>query len=113
MFVGYDQTWMDRDSSWWAKANRAREHIDSLRRQVDEYRACAPYSLTPEPTEKPHRLASISCQATFAGVGNCGCCCTCHDEIQAKFKSLIFLTPSSPALLRQMAWMSRIGLQHR
>jgi hypothetical protein len=57
VFVGYDQAWMDRDSSWWAKANRAREHIDSLRRQVEEYRGSAPYSLTPETTEKPHRLA--------------------------------------------------------
>jgi hypothetical protein len=34
--VGYDQTWMDQNSSWWAKANRAKEHIDSLRRQVNE-----------------------------------------------------------------------------
>lgn len=57
MFVSDDQTWMDQDSSWWAKANRAKEHIDSLRRQVDDYRASAPYSLTPEPTEKPDRLA--------------------------------------------------------
>lgn len=57
MFVSYDPTWMDQGSSWWAKANRAKEHIDSLRRQVDEYRASAPYSLTPEPTEKPDRLA--------------------------------------------------------
>src|SRR6266700_1577120 len=55
--VGFDQTWMDQSSSWWAKANRAKEHVDSLRRQVDEYRASAPYSLTPEPTEKPDRLA--------------------------------------------------------
>jgi hypothetical protein len=57
VFVSYDQTWMDQRSSWWAKANRAKEHIDSLRRQVDEFRASAPYSLTPEPTEKPDRLA--------------------------------------------------------
>jgi hypothetical protein len=57
VFVSYDQTWMDQDSSWWAKANRATEHMDSLRRQVDDYRAAAPYSLTPEPTEKPDRLA--------------------------------------------------------
>jgi hypothetical protein len=57
VLVSYDQTWMDQDSSWWAKANRAKEHIDSLRRQVDDYRASAPYSLTPEPTEKPDRLA--------------------------------------------------------
>jgi hypothetical protein len=57
VFVNYDQTWMDQRSSWWGKANRAKEHIDSLRRQVDEFRASAPYSLTPEPTEKPDRLA--------------------------------------------------------
>jgi hypothetical protein len=48
---------MDQGSSWWAKANRAKDHIDSLRRQVGDYRASAPYSLTPEPTEKPDRLA--------------------------------------------------------
>jgi hypothetical protein len=55
--VTYDQTWSDQDSSWWAKANRAKEHIDSLRRLVDEFRASGPYSLTPEPTETPGRLA--------------------------------------------------------
>jgi len=48
---------MDQESSWWAKANRAKDHIDSLRRQLGDYRASAPYSLTPEPTEKPDRLA--------------------------------------------------------
>ena len=57
MPVGYDQTWMDQNSSWWAKANRAKDHIDSLRHQVNAFRASAPYSLTPEPTEKPGRLA--------------------------------------------------------
>jgi hypothetical protein len=55
--MGYDPTWMDQGSSWWAKANRAKEHIDSLRREVDAFRASEPYSLTPEPTEKPDRLA--------------------------------------------------------
>ncbi len=55
--MSYDQTWMDQNSSWWAKANRAKEHIDSLRCQVDEFRASVPYSLTPELTEKPGRLA--------------------------------------------------------
>jgi hypothetical protein len=57
VFVSYDQTWMDQDSSWWTKANRAKVHIDSLRRQVDGYRVSAPYSLTPELTAKPDRLA--------------------------------------------------------
>ncbi len=40
-----------------AKANRAKEHINSLRHQLDEFRACGPYSLTPEPTKTPYRLA--------------------------------------------------------
>lgn len=35
----------------------ARKHVDSLRRQVNEFRKSAPYSLTPEPTQKPGRLA--------------------------------------------------------
>jgi hypothetical protein len=55
--VTYDQAWVDQSSSWWAKANRAKEHIDSLRHQVDEFRAYGPYSLTPEATEAPCRLA--------------------------------------------------------
>ena len=57
MFVTYDQAWVDQGSSWWAKANRAKEHIASLRQQVDEFRAYGPYSLTSEPTEVPCRLA--------------------------------------------------------
>lgn len=57
MFVTYDQIWADQRSSWWAKANRAKEHIDSLRHQVSMFQAGEPYSLTPEPTEKPGRLA--------------------------------------------------------
>jgi hypothetical protein len=57
VFVAYDQAWMDQNSSWWAKANRAKEHIDSLSRLLDEFRASGPYSLTAEPTEKAGRLA--------------------------------------------------------
>ena len=57
MFVTYDKTWVDQGSSWWAKANRAKEHNTLLRQQVDEFRAYEPYSLTPEPTEVPYRLA--------------------------------------------------------
>ncbi|MGH3462804.1 MAG: hypothetical protein ACRDP9_15185 [Kribbellaceae bacterium] len=40
-----------------AKANRANDHIASLRKHVDEFRASDPYTLTPEPTETPERLA--------------------------------------------------------
>jgi hypothetical protein len=57
VFVSYDQTWDDQGSSWWAKANRAKEHIESLHSLIGEFRASEPYSLTPEPTEKPGRLA--------------------------------------------------------
>jgi hypothetical protein len=57
VFVAYDQAWMDQSSSWWAKANRAKEHLDSLGRLVDEFRALGPSSLTAEPTEKAGRLA--------------------------------------------------------
>ena len=55
--VDYRRAWMDQSSSWWAKANRAKEHIDSLSRLVDEFRALGPYSLTAEPTGKAGRLA--------------------------------------------------------
>jgi hypothetical protein len=57
VFVAYNQAWMDQSSSWWVKANRAKEHLDSLSRLVDEFRALGPYSLTAEPTEKAGRLA--------------------------------------------------------
>jgi hypothetical protein len=57
VIVNYHPTWDDPASSWWAKANRAHEHLDSLRAQVDEFRASRPYSLTPEPTDVPERLA--------------------------------------------------------
>jgi hypothetical protein len=57
VFVAYNQAWMDQSSPWWVKANRAKEHLDSLSRLVDEFRALGPYSLTAEPTEKAGRLA--------------------------------------------------------
>ncbi|GAA4256480.1 hypothetical protein [Dactylosporangium darangshiense] len=57
MIVNVDPQWNDPTSSWWAKANRAGEHVESLRRQVDAFRAAAPYSLTPEPTDIPDQLA--------------------------------------------------------
>jgi hypothetical protein len=57
VFASCDPAWLDQGSSWWAKANRAKEHIDSLHRLTSEFRALSPYSLTPERTEKPGRLA--------------------------------------------------------
>lgn len=57
MFVSYDPAWDDQNSSWWAKINRAREHMESAHRLVDQFRASQPYSLLPESTDKPGRVA--------------------------------------------------------
>lgn len=54
---GYDPTWMDPTASWQAKLSRAGSHLESLARQVEEFRQSQPYSVTPGPTEKPGRLA--------------------------------------------------------
>jgi hypothetical protein len=48
---------MDPDSAWWAKLNHAGEHLTALRTRVDDFRRSNPYSLSPEPTETPGRLA--------------------------------------------------------
>lgn len=55
--MSYDPAWNDRNSSWWAKINRAREHMESARRLVEQFRASRPYSLLPEPTNNPGRVA--------------------------------------------------------
>lgn len=55
--VTLDPIWTDPSSSWCAKVNRAREHIDALSRLVAAFRASEPYSLAPEQTQKPGRLA--------------------------------------------------------
>lgn len=55
--MSYSPSWHDQESSWWVKANRAREHLNALRRQADEFRASEPYALTPEPTDTPDLTA--------------------------------------------------------
>jgi hypothetical protein len=55
--MNYDSFWWDRSSSWWAKADRAQEHLRSLRQQVDNFRTSNPYSVVPEPTDIPDRTA--------------------------------------------------------
>lgn len=55
--VSYEANWRDQSSSWWVKANRAKEHLDSLRRQVDEFRASEPYALIPESADTPNLTA--------------------------------------------------------
>jgi hypothetical protein len=50
-------SWLDSTSAWWAKADRAQEHLRSLRGQVEEFRASKPYTVIPEPTDTPGRTA--------------------------------------------------------
>jgi hypothetical protein len=52
-----DPSWLDRTSAWWAKADRAQEHLRSLRGQVEEFRTSKPYTVIPEPTDTPGRTA--------------------------------------------------------
>ncbi|MEV4598359.1 hypothetical protein AB0K15_13205 [Amycolatopsis sp. NPDC049253] len=57
MTLSLDQTWLDPQTSWNAKLERAREHLHALRMQVNEYRASEPYAVKPESTDVPERLA--------------------------------------------------------
>jgi hypothetical protein len=52
-----DPSWRDRTSAWWAKANRAKEHLASLDQLVEEFRASTPFRVIPEPTDVPGRTA--------------------------------------------------------
>lgn len=57
MIVNYASVWGEPSSAWWAKANRAKEHLDELDRVLTAFRMGDPYSLTPELTDVPDRLA--------------------------------------------------------
>jgi hypothetical protein len=57
VFVSYGPAWGDQTSSWWAKVNRAREHLESARELVQGFRASQPYSVLPEPTDTPGKIA--------------------------------------------------------
>lgn len=57
MTSSLDQTWLDPQASWNAKLERAQEHLQALRTQVNEYRASEPYTVKPELTDVPQRLA--------------------------------------------------------
>src|SRR5262245_63010246 len=58
--VSIDQSWLDPSSAWWAKLDRAGEHVQSLREQVERYRAAKPFEVRPEPTDAPGRLAYLA-----------------------------------------------------
>jgi hypothetical protein len=51
----FDQSWLDRSSAWWAKAERARIDPRSLDRLVVEFHASEPYTVVPQPTDTPGR----------------------------------------------------------
>lgn len=51
------QHWFDRGASWWVKADRAGEHLISLREQMERFRDSKPVTLRPEPTSDPNRTA--------------------------------------------------------
>lgn len=53
----WPDSWSDPNSAWLAKADRAQEHINSLRILLDEFHAQQPYTLVPEATNIPGRLA--------------------------------------------------------
>lgn len=57
MIPPYPAYWTDPASSWCVKANRAKEHIEALRHEVDTYRESEPYRVVPEATEIQGRLA--------------------------------------------------------
>jgi hypothetical protein len=50
-----DPSWLDPNSAWWAKADRAQNHLRSLDRLVAEFRASEPYTVVPQPTDIPGR----------------------------------------------------------
>jgi hypothetical protein len=51
----FDQSWLDRTSAWWAKADRAHNHLRSLDQLVAKFRASEPYMVVPRPTDIPGR----------------------------------------------------------
>ena len=54
-WMTFDQSWLDRTSSWWAKADRAHNHLRSLDQLVAKFRASEPYTVVPWPTDIPGR----------------------------------------------------------
>jgi hypothetical protein len=52
------EPWMlDPDAAWWAKLRRANTHRENLAQLVNEFETSKPYTLTPEPGDKPDEIA--------------------------------------------------------
>jgi hypothetical protein len=52
--------WLDPESAWWAKADRAQQHIDALSAQAEDFLTRGSYAVVPEagdrPSETVHRI---------------------------------------------------------
>ncbi|MGI5243131.1 hypothetical protein ACQEVU_34415 [Dactylosporangium sp. CA-139066] len=57
MLIQYSPAWTRPDTSWCVKAARALEHLRALEAELKAFRKLTPYTLTPERTERPGRLA--------------------------------------------------------
>jgi hypothetical protein len=44
-----NNSWQDQDAAWWAKAHRARHHIDAVRELVAAYNPATAYEIVAEP----------------------------------------------------------------
>jgi hypothetical protein len=52
------EPWMTNlDAAWWAKLRRANTHRETLAKLVDEFGASEPYTLDPEPGDRPDEVA--------------------------------------------------------
>jgi hypothetical protein len=49
--------WWDRSSAWWAKAARARKHIEDISSMVWAFERSDPYEIRSDPTGQPGELA--------------------------------------------------------
>jgi hypothetical protein len=52
-----DQSWRDPDAAWWAKAARARKHIDEFSFMVAEFEKSRPYEVQQEETSEVSEVA--------------------------------------------------------
>jgi hypothetical protein len=58
VIIQYDRSvWEDPRASWWAKLDRAGQHLVALRKVVADHLGTDPVTLTPGPTDVPGRLA--------------------------------------------------------
>jgi hypothetical protein len=52
-----DESWREPTAAWWAKAARARKHIQDIRTMVAEFDRSGPYEIRAEATDHPGEVA--------------------------------------------------------